>query len=85
MQIRVARAMLNMSMTQLHNASGLHRNTLSNVEKEGAEIRPATANLLQKIFEENGIKFSEPTTTDPGVRFTYRKPRDGQMAIFDEM
>lgn len=56
-QIRMARAALNWTMEDISKRTGLHRNTLASVEKDGAPTRESTLKLLQSCFEGEGIAF----------------------------
>ena len=58
-QIRMARAGLNITISDLSKKTGLHRNTLVSTEKEGSPTRESTANNLQSAFESMGAKFIE--------------------------
>lgn len=53
----MARAALGLSINDLSQLTGLHRNTLRSVEQNGTQIRGSTAVLLQTIFEERGVEF----------------------------
>lgn len=54
-QIRMAKAALKLSNTDLSNIVGLHKNTLNKAEND--EGRPATFALLKQTFEAHGIRF----------------------------
>ncbi len=56
-QIRMARAALNCTMVDISERTGLHRNTLANVEQDDAATRKSTLKLLESVFEEAGIRF----------------------------
>ncbi len=72
-QIRMARAVLNWTMSDLSKWTGLHLNTMARVEKDGAVARESTLNLLKAVFQKNGIVF----LNEDGVRYdeciTYQK------------
>jgi transcriptional regulator with XRE-family HTH domain len=60
-QIRMARAALNWTMADISERTGLHRNTLANVEQDGATTRKSTLNLLESVFKDAGISFDGDT------------------------
>lgn len=54
-QIRMAKAALKWSNTDLAAKTGLHKNTLN--KAENGEARPATLALIRAKFEEAGLSF----------------------------
>lgn len=54
-QIRMAKAALKWSNTDLAVKTGLHKNTLN--KAENGEARPATLALIKVRFEEAGLSF----------------------------
>jgi len=68
-QIRMAKAALNWSNTDLSEATGLHKNTLNNAER--GKATPATLALIQLTLEKY-VAFVDPNGLGPGVRL--RKP-----------
>jgi len=67
-QLRMARAALGWSTRELCELTGLHRNTISNIEN-GRELRLSTLGLLRKVFEEHGLEFIPKNGGGQGVRF----------------
>ena len=67
-QCRAARAVLNLSQTELAGAAGVGRSTVSDFE--GASRRPNSANLtaLRDALEAAGVAFIDPNGGGPGVR-----------------
>lgn len=65
-QLRMARAALGWSTSKLCDKTGLHRNTISNVEN-GGELRASTEAILQNEFQNNGIEFINATGNGVGV------------------
>lgn len=55
-QVRAARAILGWSLDKLQDATGLHKNSLRNIEDGGSKARAATEEALKGVFEENGIE-----------------------------
>lgn len=58
-QIRGARGLLNWSVRELAERSGVHRNTITNIEtgKSGGEVSSLTA--IRSALEEAGVEFLE--------------------------
>ncbi|MGH1372964.1 MAG: helix-turn-helix domain-containing protein [Cellvibrionaceae bacterium] len=56
-QIRMARAALQWSMTDISKRTGIHRNTLASIEKNTESARESTLKHLQACFEESGVSF----------------------------
>jgi hypothetical protein len=70
-QIRAARGLLNVSVAQLAELTGLAINTIRRAEatNEVPVMTPANLRLLVMTFEEAGVLFIEADTHGPGVRF----------------
>lgn len=56
-QIKAARGLLEWNQTDLAEASGLHLNAINNVERRHGIPRGETIALIQKAFEDKGIRF----------------------------
>lgn len=67
-QVRMARAALNWSLTDLAQASGLHRNTVSNFETGRYAGSAEAVAAIRAALEAAGIEFLEPNGGGPGVR-----------------
>jgi transcriptional regulator with XRE-family HTH domain len=67
----MARAALNWTVRQLAQASGLHRNTITNIEVGRYVGDPNTLAILEKVLTKAGVEFTNGE--QPGVRL--RKPR----------
>jgi len=67
-QLRMARAALDWSSRELCDKTGLHRNTISNVEN-GSDLRVSTLATLRSVFEEHGLEFIPKNGGGVGVRF----------------
>ena len=67
-QLRMARAALDWSIRELCDKTGLHRNTISNVEN-GSDLRVSTLATLRGVFEEHGLEFIPKNGGGVGVRF----------------
>jgi transcriptional regulator with XRE-family HTH domain len=70
-QVRMARAALNWSLQRLADASGVHRNTISNFETEKYAGDPEKLAAVQRALEVAGVEFTNGD--QPGVRL--RKPK----------
>jgi len=66
-QMRAARAALNWSLERLAEASGIHRNTLSNFETRKYDGAPETVAAINGALEEAGVIFLEPNGQNDGV------------------
>jgi DNA-binding XRE family transcriptional regulator len=73
-QIRMARAALNWTVRDLAQATGLHRNTITNIEVGRYAGDPATLVLIKSVFVREGVDFIEENGGGAGVRL--RKPKD---------
>jgi transcriptional regulator with XRE-family HTH domain len=67
-QVRMARAALNWTVRDLAEATGLHRNTISNIEVGRYAGDQTTLELLEKTLKAAGIEFIEENGGGPGVR-----------------
>ena len=56
-QIKAARGLLEWSQGDLALATGLHINAINNVERRHGSPRQETIELIQKAFEDKGIRF----------------------------
>jgi transcriptional regulator with XRE-family HTH domain len=71
-QLRMARAALNWTVRDLAAATGLHRNTITNIEVGRYAGDPATLNLIKEVLVREGVEFIDENGGGPGVRL--RKP-----------
>ncbi len=67
-QLRMARAALNWTVRDLADATGLHRNTITNIEVGRYAGDPATLLLIRKALFEAGVEFIDDNGSGPGVR-----------------
>jgi DNA-binding XRE family transcriptional regulator len=77
-QVRMARAALNWTVRDLAAATGLHRNTITNIEVGRYAGDPATLNLIKEVLIREGVVFIDENGGGPGVRLrkpTKEKPR----------
>jgi DNA-binding XRE family transcriptional regulator len=68
----MARAALNWTVRDLAAATGLHRNTITNIEVGRYAGDPATLNLIKAIFIQEGVVFIDENGGGAGVRL--RRP-----------
>lgn len=71
-QVRMARAALNWTVRELAEATGLHRNTISNLEVGRYAGDPETLALIRTVFVRAGVEFIDENGGGAGVRL--RKP-----------
>ena len=68
----MARAALDWTVRDLAEATGLHRNTITNIEVGRYAGDPETLELIEKTLRSAGVEFIDETGGGPGVRL--RKP-----------
>jgi transcriptional regulator with XRE-family HTH domain len=68
----MARAALDWTVRDLAEATGLHRNTISNIEVGRYGGDPETLELIEKTLRRAGVEFIDENGGGPGVRL--RKP-----------
>ena len=66
-QVRMARAALNWTVRGLADASGLHRNTISNLEVGRYAGDAQTLQILEEVLRKAGVEFIEENGGGPGV------------------
>ena len=67
-QVKMARAALGWTVRDLAEATGLHRNTINNVEVGRYGGDPATMQKIQKVLVAAGVEFIDENGGGPGVR-----------------
>jgi transcriptional regulator with XRE-family HTH domain len=75
-QMRAARAALNWSLERLAEASGVHRNTLSNFETRKYAGEPENLAILKRTLETAGVMFIEENGEASGVALRRFKAGD---------
>jgi transcriptional regulator with XRE-family HTH domain len=76
-QVRMARGALNWTVRDLAEATGLHRNTITNIETGkyvGDEVSLAT---IETVLRRAGVEFIDENGGGPGVRLRKRQPKKG--------
>ena len=74
----MARAALNWTVRDLADATGLHRNTVTNLEVGRYAGDPETLSNIKRVLEKAGVEFIDENGGGPGVRLrnrTQKKPR----------
>jgi len=72
-QVRMARAALNWTVRDLAEATGLHRNTINNIEVGRYAGDPNTLELIEHRLRAAGIEFIDENGGGPGVRLKRAK------------
>jgi transcriptional regulator with XRE-family HTH domain len=67
-QVRMARAALNWTVRDLAAATGLHRNTITNIEVGHYAGDPATLKLIKDVLTREGVEFIDENGGGPGIR-----------------
>jgi DNA-binding XRE family transcriptional regulator len=65
-QIRMGRAALNWTVRDLAKATGLHRNTINNIEVGRYGGDPESLRTIEKVLTRAGVEFTNGD--QPGVR-----------------
>jgi transcriptional regulator with XRE-family HTH domain len=71
-QVRMARAALNWTVRDLAEATGLHRNTVTNLEVGRYAGDPETLSNIKRVLEKAGVEFIDENGGGPGVRLRDR-------------
>jgi transcriptional regulator with XRE-family HTH domain len=71
-QLRMARAALNWTVRDLAEATGLHRNTITNIEIGRYAGDQKSLEMLESVLRKAGVEFIDENGGGPGVRL--RKP-----------
>ena len=67
-QCRAARALINMTQSQLADTAGLGLSTIVDFEKERREVSVEAKSAIQSALESAGILFVAENGEGPGVR-----------------
>jgi transcriptional regulator with XRE-family HTH domain len=67
-QVRMARAALNWTVRDLAEASGLHRNTITNIEVGRYTGDDKSLKRIESVLRKAGIEFIDENGGGPGVR-----------------
>ena len=74
-QVRAARGLVNWSVRKLAERSGVHRNTITNLETERYAGDPETLTAVRRALEKAGVEFIEENGGGPGVRLKRKGKR----------
>ena len=69
----MARAALNWTIRDLAEATGLHRNTINNIEVGRFAGEPDTLMSIEKVLIAAGVEFIDENGGGPGVRLRTRQ------------
>jgi DNA-binding XRE family transcriptional regulator len=69
-QVRMARAALNWTVRDLAEATGLHRNTISNIEVGRYAGNQESISVIEKVLRDAGVEFIAENGKGPGVRLS---------------
>ncbi len=67
-QVRMGRAALNWTVRDLAKATGLHRNTISNIEVGRYAGDPNSLEIIEAALVKAGVEFIDENGGGPGVR-----------------
>ena len=72
-QVRMARAALHWTVRDLAEATGLHRNTISNIEVGRYEGDQTSLETIEAVLRKAGVEFIDENGGGPGVRLRKRQ------------
>ena len=67
-QVKMARAALDWTVRDLAEATGLHRNTITNIEVGRYAGDAATLTAIEAVLRRAGVEFIDENGGGPGVR-----------------
>jgi transcriptional regulator with XRE-family HTH domain len=71
----MARAALNWTVRDLAEATGLHRNTITNIEVGRYSGDRETLSTIESVLKRAGVEFIDENGGGPGVRLRRRQPK----------
>lgn len=74
-QLRAARGLLNWTVRDLADQSGVHRNTVTRIETDATGAGHAIV-AIQRTLEAAGVIFVDENGEGPGVRLRKQRPAD---------
>jgi transcriptional regulator with XRE-family HTH domain len=74
-QLRMARAALNWTVRELAAATGLHRNTITNIEVGRYAGDETSLAVIERVLTKAGIEFLDENDGGPGVRLRKTQQR----------
>ena len=72
-QVKMARAALDWSVRDLAEATGLHRNTINNIEVGRYAGDQETLSKIESVLRRAGVDFIDENGGGPGVRLRKRQ------------
>ena len=73
----MARAALNWTVRDLAEATGLHRNTITNIEVGRYSGDRETLSTIESVLKRAGVEFIDEDGGGPGVRLRSRQQKKG--------
>jgi transcriptional regulator with XRE-family HTH domain len=73
----MARGALNWTVRDLAEATGLHRNTITNIEVGRYSGDPETLTTIESVLKRAGVEFIDENGGGPGVRLRKRQHKKG--------
>jgi transcriptional regulator with XRE-family HTH domain len=70
----MARAALNWTVRDLAEATGLHRNTITNIEVGRYAGDPNSISMIKAVLQKAGVQFIAENGGGPGVRLRKSEP-----------
>ena len=80
-QVRMARAALNWSLTDLAEAAGVHRSAISNFETEELRGSDNALTAIRIALETAGVEFIDENGGGPGARLKKAGPNRQQFGL----
>ena len=74
-QVRMARGALNWTIRELAEATGLHRNTISNIEVGRYAGDDNSLEQIEAVLTKAGVEFIDENGGGPGVRLRKRQQK----------
>jgi transcriptional regulator with XRE-family HTH domain len=74
-QLRMARAAVNWTVRELAEATGLHRNTITNIEIGRYAGDPKSLEIIEFVLRKAGVEFIDENGGGPGVRLRKTQQR----------
>jgi len=74
-QLRMARAALNWTVRDLAAATGLHRNTITNIEVGRYAGDETSLAVIERVLSKAGVEFLDENGGGPGVRLRKTQQR----------
>jgi transcriptional regulator with XRE-family HTH domain len=74
-QLRMARAALNWTVRDLAAATGLHRNTITNIEVGSYAGDETSLELIERVLTKARVEFLDENGGGPGVRLGKTRQR----------